>query len=126
MALREKSILFYLFLHMQLGHNVRQAFLEGCDLFVDKTLHGSLKTVEECEIRLQGFSDLLDDSTVRIKRLSDKSSFRNLSHKESCDDPLFTDHVTPTPCLTRKKHGCVLCIAASVLFVHRMRYSVKL
>ena len=50
----------------QLGHDVRQAFLEGCDIFIDKTLQGSLKTVEECELRLQGFSDMLDDSDVSL------------------------------------------------------------
>ena len=42
-------------------------------MFVDKTLQGSLKTVEECEIRLQGFSDMLDDSDVSL-------TFLNLSH----------------------------------------------
>ncbi len=49
---------------LQLGHDVRQAFVEGSDLFVDKTLQGSLKTVEECEFRLHSFSDLLNDSGV--------------------------------------------------------------
>ena len=41
----------------QVGHDVRQSFLSGCDVFIDKTLHGGLRTVEECEIRLQSLND---------------------------------------------------------------------
>ena len=58
----------YCFFTHQLGHDVRQAFLGGCDVFMDKTLQGSLKTVEECQVWVQGFTDCVADDQVRVQK----------------------------------------------------------
>ncbi|CAH1787951.1 unnamed protein product [Owenia fusiformis] len=49
----------------KIGHDIRQAFLTGVDIYVDKTLQGGRKNLEECESKVEGFSEnLQSESTV--------------------------------------------------------------
>ncbi|XP_013411509.1 kinesin-like protein KIF14 isoform X1 [Lingula anatina] len=41
----------------KLGHDIRQVFLTGCDVFLDKTIQGGLRSLEECEINVQTLAE---------------------------------------------------------------------
>ncbi|KAK3605864.1 hypothetical protein CHS0354_017768 [Potamilus streckersoni] len=44
------------------GPELCQSFFSGCEVFIDKTLQGALKTVEDYEIKAQSFTDLAADT----------------------------------------------------------------
>ena len=43
--------------YLQLHTDIRQHFQSGTDTFIDKTLHGALKTAEECITKAVTISD---------------------------------------------------------------------
>ena len=48
------------------GVDLRKYFLRGCDAFVDKTLQGGLKTLEDCEVRVMEFGDKVDTGEQNV------------------------------------------------------------
>ncbi|KAL5013073.1 hypothetical protein ScPMuIL_011624 [Solemya velum] len=46
---------------LTIGHDVCQSFLAGCDIFIDKTLQGAIRTLEDCETQAQILSDMAVD-----------------------------------------------------------------
>ena len=45
---------------------MRAAFIGGCDRFVDKTLLGGVRTVEEGETRIQGLAEDTQGNSTRV------------------------------------------------------------
>ena len=51
---------------LQLGDDVKQHFLGGCDQFIDKTVKGSVKTVEECRIKVKSLEGEFRQSSASV------------------------------------------------------------
>ena len=48
----------------QVGADVCQSFFSGCETFIDKTLQGALRTVDDIETKAQSLSDVAMDNLV--------------------------------------------------------------
>ena len=53
-----------------MGADVCQSFFSGCEAFIDKTLQGALRTVDDLETKAQSLSDIAMDNLVSIRHLS--------------------------------------------------------
>ena len=47
-----------------MGADVCQSFFSGCEAFIDKTLQGALRTVDDLETKAQSLSDIAMDNLV--------------------------------------------------------------
>ena len=55
--------LLLILLTFQLGHDVREFFLSGCDVYIDKSLQGGLKAIEGCDYRVVSMVDKAQDNS---------------------------------------------------------------
>ena len=53
-----------------------QSFFSGCETFIDKTLQGALRTVDDLETKAQSLSDVAIDNVVSTNILIAKPSFQ--------------------------------------------------
>jgi len=104
-----------LFVCLQISSDVCLAFLNGCERFIDKTLQGALRTVDDLETRAQFFTDNIQESVVCCNPDSNVNLFgsKNLFCNKLFKLPQKYIIVSPNQILYRnvdlklenKKHG---------------------